>query len=1034
MIKFSVKNPVLVNILMAALLVIGFLSMLELPREMMPKISFNWVFIMISHPGVSAEEVEKLITIPIEDEISDVKDVASIASVSTENGAFISVKFDNMSGEEFDRRLLELKSEVDKVKDIPVESEDIVIDDFDTDDFVPIISISIVGDISETERKRLAEELKDRISLLDDVSSIALAGVREREIWVEVNPDLLKHYGLSMDDMAAAVSVYGLNIPIGTVDMGRRQYLIRTITEFGELERIRNVVIRSSPGGEHLKVSDVARVSDTWEEAATLSRMNGKPAATLNISKKSQGNVIELIEQIRDLGEEFKRELPPGVDLVYTNDNSVYIRDYLHKLQNNALIGIILVVLVLYVFLGFRNAAFTALGIPISFMATFIFMYFTGNTINGSSLFALVLVLGIIVDDAIIVVENCFRYMLAGMSRARAAVKGTLEVVPPVIAATLTTIAAFLPLMLLGGIMGKFLRVVPLVVSLAIAASIVEAFFILPSHIAEWSPQRIRETGRIGWIKPLRRIYGKILRKVLRRRYWFVGGVMLTAIASIMLIPLVGVELYRDEEISELYVHVWMPMGTNLEETDSVIRRIEALGMALPEEELDAVVGSPGILMGEDNWIFSPHVGQVIIDLTQREYRERALNEIIADIREKVKDISGPERIAIAKTPTGPPTGKAVEVKVKGKYLSDLKAIAEELKAFLGEIPGVYDIGDNLEMNKPQLNIAVNPDRAALYHLNAAQVAGYVHAAVKGRKATVFLEGDEEVDVLVKYLPEYIDTFEDIRSIEIPAPGGLYVPFTNIARLDTASGIAEINRYKRDRAVTVFAEIDKSQTTTVTVNSEISRKFTKEIQPRYPEYKLDFSGEFEEFRKAFEGLIKLFGIGILLIYVILGAQFKSFLQPVIILVTIPFALIGAVVGLLINGNPFSIITMYGFAALAGVVVNDAIVMVTFINNHRRSGGSRWHSIIRAGKLRLRPIILTSITTICGVAPMALGLGGKSEVWSPMANIIAWGLAAATFLTLLIVPAVYTIVVDDISRFISRKVGLDKRETAEVEHI
>lgn len=1027
MIRFSVNNPVLVNILMLTVLVIGTLSMLELPRELMPKISFNWVFIIITHPGVSAEEIEKLITIPIEDEIADVEDIASIASTSSENSAFISVKFDNMSREKFERRLLELKSEVDRVKDIPVESEDIIIDDFDTDDFVPIISVSIVGDINETERKRLAEELRDRIALLDDVSTIAVTGVREREIWVEVNPDLMKHYGLSLDNITSALAVFGLNIPIGTVDMNRKEYLIRATTEFGKLERIQKVVIRNSPTGKHLKVSDVARVSDTWEEAVTLSRMNGKPAATLNISKKSRGNVIGLIKQIREIGEEFKSELPPGVELVYTNDNSVYIKDYLRKLQNNAWIGMLFVVLVLYIFLGFRNAAFTALGIPVSFMATFIFMNFTGNSVNGSTLFALVLVLGIIVDDAIIVVENCFRYMLAGMSRAQAAVKGTLEVVPPVIAATLTTIAAFLPLMLLEGIMGKFLRVVPLVVSLAIVASIIEAFFILPSHIAEWSPRKIRETGRIGWIRPIRRLYGKILRKVLRRRYWFVGGVLLVALTSLALIPLVGVELYRDEEISELYVHVWMPLGTNLEETDAVIRRIEELGMNLPEGEVEAVVGSPGILMGEDNWVFSPHVGQVIIDLSERQYRDRNLNEIIQDVRDKVKDISGPERVAIAKTPTGPPTGKAVEVKVKGQYLTDLKAIAEELKAFLSDLPGVHDIGDNLQMNKPHLNIAVDSDRAALYHLNAAQVAMHVHGAVKGRKATVFLDGDEEVDVLVKYLPEYVESFEGIRKIRIPAPGGLYIPFTNIARLDTASGVAEINRYKRERAVTVFADIDKNKTTTVTVNSALTKKFKSDIQSRYPDYKLDFTGEFEEFKKAFEGMVKLFGIGLLLIYVILGAQFKSFTQPLIILVTIPFALIGAMIGLLFNGDPFSIITMFGFVALAGVVVNDAIVLVTFINNSRRDGASRWSSIIRAGKLRLRPIILTSVTTICGVAPMALGIGGKSEVWSPMANIIVWGLAAATFLTLLIIPAVYTIIVDDISGAVMRRLRISNRQ-------
>ena len=359
-------------------------------------------------------------------------------------------------------------------------------------------------------------------------------------------------------------------------------------------------------------------------------------------------------------------------------------------------------------------------------------------------------------------------------------------------------------------------------------------------------------------------------------------------------------------------------------------------------------------------------------------------------------------------------------MKIKGKYLEDLNAISEELQAFLREMPGVYDIGDNLQLGKPQLNIVVDPDKAALYHLNAGILAYYIYTAIEGEEATVFLDGDEEVDVRLKFMPQYVESIEDIGKIEIPSPLGVMVPFRSIARIDTGSGIAEINRYKRDRAVTIYADIDKSQTTTVKVNTTIEKYFNAEILPRYPNYNLDFSGEFDEFKRAFEGLIKLFGVGIILIYIILGTQFKSFIQPFIILVTIPFALIGAMIGLMVSGEPFSLVTLYGFIALAGVVVNDAIVLVTFINNSRLRGSSRWRSILQAGKLRLRPIILTSVTTICGVLPMALGIGGKSEVWAPMANIIVWGLAASTFLTLLIIPAVYTILVDDLGKGTKRQ--------------
>jgi len=1011
MIKFSVKNPVAVNLLMAAIIILGVLCMMGLPRELMPKITFNWAFVVIQYPGATAEEVEKLIVIPVENEIADVTGIDMISSSSSENHAFFWVKFDEMSRSRFERCLQELKTEIDKAN-IPVESEDIIVDDFDTDDFVPVISMSIYGDVDEKQRKALADDLKDRLALLTDVSTIAVTGVREREIWIEVNPDMLKLYNLPLEQLSAALAIYGLNIPGGSMNIGRKEYFIRTITEFKNIEQIENVVVRNLPGGKHIKVKDVAKVSDNWEDASTISRLDGKPSVTLNISKKSKGNSIALIKQIRAIGEEFSQTLPPGVKLFYSNDNSVYINDILNKLQNNAIAGMILVAAVLYVFLGWRNAIFTTLSIPLSFFVTFIFMYYTGDSLNGSSLFGLVLVLGIIVDNAIIVVENCFRYRLNGYSREQAAMLGTKEIVAPVVSSTLTNIATFIPLMLLPGVMGKFMRIVPIVVSMALMASLVESFLILPSQIADWSSKKPQETGMMGWIKPMRRFYGKVIKKALRRRYLVVSGVLLIALFSLALIPLVGVELYRDEEISEFYVQVYMPIGTNLEETDAVIRHFEQRLFDLPKSEVEGIIGNPGLVITQDNWIYSPHVGQVVVDLAERKYRERDLNAVIAEARERIKGIAGPERVEIAKTPSGPPTGRPVEVKVKGKHLADLKAISLELQEFLKNAPGVYDVGDNLQLGKPQLNITVDPDKAGLYHLSAMQAAMYVHTAVEGVKATVFLDGDEEVDVRVKYLPDYVKSLNDIDRIEIPSPTGGMVPFSNIARIDTGSGIAEINRYKRDRAVTVFGNIDKDRTTSVKVNTELKKYFQERILLRYPDYKLDFTGEFDEFKKAFEGLMKLFGLGIILVYLILGIQFKSFIQPLIIMITIPFALIGAMIGLLINGEPFSLIAMYGFAALAGVVVNDAIVMISFINNAREEGVSPWRSTILAGKLRLRPIFLTSITTIFGVLPMALGIGGKSAVWSPMANIIAWGMTTSTILTLLIIPAVYTIVVDD----------------------
>jgi len=1007
--KFSVKNPVLVNVLLIGVIVLGTYSLVTLPRELVPDVSFPWIFVFVPAPGMSPEEVEDLIVIPLEKALANVEDLESMTSISRENGGFVWLKFESIPEDKFDKRLQDVRADVDGVS-LPEAAEDPRVTHFATQDFAPMVNVVVSGDMPERELKKIAEDLRDDILDLKNISRVQVAGVRDREIWVQVDPNRLEAYHLALAQVIQAIAQKHLDLTAGDIKIGRFEYTVRTIGKLQKIDELENVIVRSTPAGALVRLRDVAAVVDTFEEAETISRFNGEPSATLIVAKKKRGNSIRLIEQIRDLIARYEAErLPQGARITITQDSSVWIKDILGKLQNNAWMGMILVVLMLGVFLGWRNALFAAIGIPVTFMFTFLFMSLTGNSINGNSLFAMVLVLGMIVDDAIVIIENAYRYLQRGLSPRQAAVVGTREVMWPVISSSATTVAAFLPLMLLPGIIGDFMEIVPIVVSLALGASLLEALVILPAHIAEWSrPVKAGAHAGLLHFRRARRWYVRQLARLLRRRHWVLAiatGVML---GSIPLIFVVGVDMFADEEFPQFRVFVNMPEGTRMEITDSVIRRIEQAAMALPKDEVKDVVSNTGIQQRESEWVFKPSVGQLFVDLYDRRERKRSIDEIMDDLRQKIKQIPGIASFQVFRTKTGPPIGPPVEVRVKGPYLKELRQVAGLVEQELRDIPGVVDVHDDLVPGKRELKIHLNEDKAALYGLTMAQVAVAVRNAFTGAVAAEYRDGDEEVDIVVKYNDEArrnLDTMLNLRLLS-PLTGEL-VPFKDVAYLVEEPGYGSIKHHERERTITVAADIKKSETSAQKVSQELLRRFAG-IQKRYPDYTLEVGGQFEEFKNAFKDIGRLFVVGLVLMYIILAGQFKSFLQPFIIFMAIVFAFWGALIGLLVIRSPFSVNNLFGLVALAGVAVNDSLVLISFINDRRQRGVSRWRSILEAGKLRMRPILLTTVTTVFGLLPMAMGLGGHSETWGPLANVIVWGLSVATLLTLFIIPCLYAV--------------------------
>lgn len=1011
--RFSVHQPVLVNLLMIGIFVGGLFSLFSMPQELEPNISFNWVFVSIPYPGASPSESEDLIVIPVEKELDKIENVTEIQSTAGEGYAFFLLKFDDMSSAEFTTRMQEVRIQIDAAN-IPdeIESDEIAIDDFGSDDFIPVLSIGITFDGDPEIAARVADDLSDEIERLNDVAKIQVSGLEDREIWIEVDPVKLNAHNLTLASVIHALAQRNVNFPGGNITIGRSEFQIRTLSRFESPDEINDVVLRTDTRGGVTHLSDIATVCETRAEKSIVSRLNGKPAITISVTKKAGGATFQLVDDIKEIIDRHRERAPKGIGFVITVDTTRYIGRILGVLRNNAIVGIIFIFGILFFFLGVANAGLASLGIPLSFMITFILMQFTGNTINGSTLFAMIVVLGIIVDDAIIVIENVHCHRQMGKPLRDAVVDGTAEVLGPVTTGILTTIAAFLPLMLLPGIMGKFMRVIPIVVSLALLASLFEAIIILPSHINDWTRSSKRhQKPEFGFYLWLKKHYGRLLRKFLRKRYLVIAGMIIILIGSVSLIPLVGVEMFGQENFDHFTILVKLPEGTALEETDRVISKIEAAALNLPKEEIEFVETGSGIYQANEEWLFRTNVGQVRISMVQEKDRRHSIQEMITIMRDSVATISGISSVEFQEPSSGPPSSKPVSIRLTGKYLDELGSAVNDIEAVLAGIEGVHDIQNDFPQGKQEIRVHIDEELAALHGLTAREIALELHAAVSGLKATTFRDGDEDVDIIVKLNEEKNNSFEEIQSLRITTVTGATIPLVDFAQILVRESTTEIKRRDLKRTVIVAADLDESVTSIDRAVREASSHFS-EISRRYEEINIEIGGEFEEFEDAFNNIAQLFAIGVMLIYLILGTQFRSYIQPLVILCTVPFAFIGAMVGLLISGDKFGIVTLFGVVALAGIVVNDAIVMISFINNSRRAGRNRWESIIEGGRQRLRPIILTTVTTIGGLLPTVLGIGGASAVWRPLASTIAWGLLFSTVLTLLVIPCILAIV-DDI---------------------
>lgn len=1010
MVRFFVRNSVFVNLLMMVILMAGIMVYLSITREIFPEFSLDSISIRTVYPGASPQEVEKLITIKIEDEVADIDGVDSVYSESQEGLSIITLELFGYAN--LGRVLNDISSAIDRIEDLPRDAKDPVVSEIKN--AFPIITVSVSGSLPELSMKKIAEEVRDNLREVPGVASVYLSGARDREIWVEVNPRHLEQYQLTLEDIQKTLEARNLNLPGGTIKTEQGEFLLRTVGEILEARELERVIIRSDSFGNVLTLGQIARVRDHFEDAVTLGRFNGQPSINLAISKEKHGDAIAIAKGVREFVGLYEKRLPPGVRLGVFNDFSVYIKNRLDTLKRNGLVGFALVLIILCVFFNFRVAGMTALGIPISFAGALFLMELFGISLNMISMFSLILVLGIIVDDAIVVSENTYRHMEEGLPPEEAAVLGTQEVLWPVVATVVTTIAAFLPMLLITGMMGKFMSVIPKVVTFALLFSLIEALFILPSHLAEWSPRtgQKRKTRRSDrWFDVLKRHYRSVLSFSLRWKYVSLAASLgITTLMVTYALTRIPFTLFHEFESSQFFINVETPVTAKIEDTRDVIAEIETiLFKTLPPTELKSVASNVGLIFLDVNRVVrGSNGGQIIVELTEADERDRSVQEIINEMRNLTESLPGATKIQYYK-PQGGPGGSAIEIRAVGDQFVVLQEISEKVKRSLAAFPGAKDIRDDFLPGKKELQVVAQPEAKSL-GLDVASIARQVRNSFYGAESSKILRSDEDIRIVVKYPEEFRDRPSRVEDLVLTTPSGEKVYFREVAEMKEVQGNTKIIRSDKKRTITVLADVDVKKGNVLEITTAVQKKFGN-LQTEYPGYKLEFKGERQKFEQSMQDLIKSFLLAVLIIYLILGALFKSYIQPLVVMLAIPFAANGVILGHAAMGLSMGILSLMGMVALAGVVVNDSLILINFVNGLRREGTPLLEALLRSGQLRLRPILLTTLTTVAGLTPLAFFASGQAKFLAPMAISIVFGLSVATVLTLIIIPCSYAIVED-----------------------
>ncbi|PIE36976.1 MAG: cation transporter [Gammaproteobacteria bacterium] len=1007
------RNHVLANLAFALVLVIGTLSYLSLPRQQDPTINFNWIQVFTYLPGASAADVEKRITDPIEDAIERVPNIKFVNSSSREGVSSILVRFDDISERVFDKRINDLRREIqNKEAELPEDATTPYVVEITSSNGFPTASIVVYGEDGGENLHARARKIEKDLERIKGVDNVNPAGWRKAELQVRFQPERLVALGINPTDLLATIRANFRDVSAGAYEVGQQTWLVRVLGAKSDPEYLAQMPVLT-PRGE-IPLGSIADVALTRQAAEQLISYQGKSAILLSVSKQANTNTLSLLERIKAYIEQRNAlSQSTGIALYLVDDQTQVTRDALGVMQTNALLGLLLVLLVTWVFLGIRIAFLTSIGIPFILAGTFILLKSYGETLNVSVLLGVVISLGMLVDDAVVVVESIYYRLQRGVAAVDATLGALKEVFAPVTTAVLTTMAAFMPLMLVPGILGKFMKVIPMVVCTALAVSLIEAYWMLPAHVMRMK-SNFKQPGKIQrWrtdaLHRIRLRYTRWLIAVLRYplRALAVAVLLLGIAIGSFLTGAIKVDFFASDPLRLFYINVKMPTGTTLEQTRDMVLNLERKALrGIDEGELRAAVGISGQMFTEVSAFFGDRYGQLMVSLEPHRSGMRQVDEVIAALREDIEHTEGAENIYFFRLAGGPPTTKPVDIKVTGSDFADIRAATADLLALMKRQPYLKDIEVDDNPGQRELNLTLNLDAINRVNLNPATVSGIVRLLVDGSMAATTRHLGDELEVKVLSSEERSNNIGDILNFRVTTPGGEQVPLRALVNSEPGTGMARIRHYKLRRTITIKADIDKTQVNEKEANRRIRLAWEQSLAQQHNTVELDYSGLLDDLNETISNLFFYFLIGIGLIYLILGTQFKSYFQPLLILASIPLAFAGVAMGLLITGNPLSLMGMYGVVALGGIAVNSAIVLISAANDRLAAGMSVNHAIIYAARRRVVPILITALTTIAGLFSLATGLGGASLLWGPVATAIVWGLSISTVLTLFIIPLLY----------------------------
>jgi len=1026
----AIRNRTTVAVLTVLIAIFGAYSYISLPREASPDVPVPLILVTTVYEGVSPEDVESTVTLKIEKELAGLKGVKEIRSSSAEGVSTITIEF--LPDVKIDDAMQYVRDKLDRAKpELPRDAEEPSLTEINFADF-PILMINITGDISPVALKMIADDLEEALESVPGVLNCEVLGGLEREIRVEMDHDRLTAYGLTVAEILSLVPSENVNISAGGLETPGMKFNVRVPAEFVEPDEVDQLVV-AVRDGKPIYLADVATIRDTFKDRASYSRLwnpvvepggetklVGAETITLTVQKRVGENILYIAEAVKHVIAQFQQRVPAGVRFDITLDQSKDIKAMVADLENNLASGMILVVLVMVLFMGWRPSLIVAVEIPLSMLLSFVVLQMLGYTLNMIVLFSLVMAVGMVVDNAIVIVENIYRHYTLTGNRIQAAMDATAEVAWPVITSTLTTVAAFAPLIFWPGIMGAFMSYLPITLIITLLSSLFVALVINPTFSAVFVSGRLKEDDQHGRFM---RAYRWLLALALRHG---VTTVMLTMVLLACLSVLYykkghGVELFPDIDPRRAVVLLRGPQGMNIQQTDQlaamVEQRLQPFAADLQRVITNVGSGGGGNPMGGDAGV-GEHMASITLEFQDYEKRHRPSAEAIAEIRAALSDIPGVE-IKVSKAEQGPPTGAAVTVRFVGEDFKVLEALSDKAKHLIADIPGLVNLRSDHEAARPELAFRVDRRRAMLLGVNTALVGNYLKTAVFGTEVGKYRQLNDEYDITIRLPVHQRDNVDQLFHLQVPNNQGKSVPLSSLGEFTYTGGLGTISRIDQKRVITLTADAEGR------LGSEVLADVQARLASLVPElplgYELRYAGEKEEQDKAQAFLGKAFLMALLLIVLILVAQFNTLIVPGIIMTTVVLSLVGVFAGLLVHKMPFGVImTGLGVISLAGIVVNNAIVLLDYTRQLRDRGMDLIPAAVEAGATRLRPVLLTAATTILGLVPMATGVSydfhtftwstrsESSEWWASMAIAVIYGLAFATVLTLVVVPCLYVL--------------------------